>query len=154
MPHTQQQYQVRFATTEAGELSADLLCWVDVFGLAPAPAGVARTVTFRNRAEAARWIVAEQERRQARTSVLVIAAGSAVPGDPAIENLIAAGALIAALSELGLDHTSPEAAAALATWLGVQPAFKHLLGATAAAKALKAAGESASVTAALTLDVD
>jgi hypothetical protein len=68
------------------------------------------------------------------------AAGEAadVPDAPdfAVEDLLAAGAVVDALAEVGIDHTSPEAAAACAAYTGLRRAVKHLVSASEAAAAL------------------
>jgi hypothetical protein len=68
------------------------------------------------------------------------AAGEAadVPDAPdfAVEDLLAAGAVVDALAEVGIDHTSPEAAAACAAYTGLRRAVKHLVSASEAAVAL------------------
>ena len=80
------------------------------------------------------------------------AAGEAadVPDAPdfAVEDLLAAGAVVDALAEVGIDHTSPEAAAACAAYTGLRRAVKHLVSASEAAAAL----EPADVHAALAVD--
>ena len=53
--------------------------------------------------------------------------------DPAVEDLLAAGAVVDALAEVGIDHTSPEAAAACAAWTGLRRAARHLVSASEAA---------------------
>ncbi|MFB9649203.1 2-phosphosulfolactate phosphatase [Curtobacterium pusillum] len=68
------------------------------------------------------------------------AAGEAadVPDAPdfAVEDLLAAGAVVDALAEVGIDNTSPEAAAACAAYTGLRRAVKHLVSASEAAAAL------------------
>ncbi len=61
-----------------------------------------------------------------------------VPDAPdfAVEDLLAAGALVDALAEVGIDHTSPEAAAACAAYTGLRRAVRHLVSASEAAAAL------------------
>lgn len=89
--------------------------------------------SFRNAAAVAAAALAEQHRRRARTSIAVIAAGELVSdadGAPlrvAVEDLLGAGAVIDALSTLGVDHTSPEAAAACEAFRGLRGAVRHLL---------------------------
>ncbi|MGN8049312.1 2-phosphosulfolactate phosphatase [Curtobacterium sp. 22159] len=56
--------------------------------------------------------------------------------DFAVEDLLAAGAVVDALAEVGIDHTSPEAAAACAAYTGLRRAVKHLVSASEAAAAL------------------
>ncbi len=88
---------------------------------------------LRNAAAVAREVLAEQTRRAARTSVAVIATGELTgrePGAPlrfAVEDLLGAGAVIDAIGALGLDHTSPEAAAACEAHRGLARATRHLL---------------------------
>lgn len=61
-----------------------------------------------------------------------------VPDAPdfAVEDLLAAGAVVDALTEAGIDHTSPEAAAACAAYTGLRRAVKHLVSACEGAAAL------------------
>ncbi|MFM6974891.1 MAG: hypothetical protein ACKOXM_07180 [Agromyces sp.] len=154
MPHTQEQYQIRLTLAEPGEVRADIVLWADAFAAGTPTVSVDHVVSLRNRSTVAQWVLDEQTRRNARTSVLVVVAPGSAPGEFPAANLAVAGAVISALSDLGLDHTSPEAATALAAWLGVQPARKHLLSATAAAKALAAAGQRDAVVHAFELDAD
>lgn len=89
--------------------------------------------SLRNAAAVAAAALADQHRRGARTSIAVIAAGELVSdadGAPlrvAVEDLLGAGAVIDALSTLGVDHTSPEAAAACEAFRGLRGAVRHLL---------------------------
>jgi len=70
---------------------------------------------LRNAGAVAAAVLAEQQRRGARTSIAVIAAGELTGPDErpelrfAVEDLLGAGAVVDALSRLGIDHTSPEA---------------------------------------------
>lgn len=154
MPSTQSQYQVRFVLGDSTDTEADLELWADAFGLAQVPDGIDAVVSLRNRSAVARWVVAEQERRGVRTSVLVRAVPSADPGGFPVAHLAVAGAVIEALSDAGIDHTSPEAATALAAWVGVRPAYRHLIRASAEARALIDRGLESAVSAGLELDVD
>jgi len=93
--------------------------------------------SLRNASAVARTVLEMQNRRQARTSVNVIAAGELTDaGDLrfAVEDLLGAGTIIAALSDLGADHTSPEAAAACESARGLRRALRHLLTASGSAK--------------------
>lgn len=56
----------------------------------------------------------------------------------AVEDLLGAGAVVDALVESGIDHTSPEAAAACAAWTGLRRAAKHLVTASESAAVLGA----------------
>ena len=86
---------------------------------------------LRNAAAVAAAVLAEQQRRGARTSVAVIAAGEADAAGwrVAVEDQLGAGAVIDALGSLGLDHTSPEAATACAAYTGLRRAVRHLVSA-------------------------
>ncbi|MGO2745570.1 2-phosphosulfolactate phosphatase [Microbacterium sp.] len=97
--------------------------------------------SLRNASAVARTVLEIQNRRQARTSVNVIAAGELTDaGDLrlAVEDQLGAGTIIAALSDLGLDHTSPEAAAACESARGLRRAMRHLLTASGSAKEIAA----------------
>ncbi|MBO3663447.1 2-phosphosulfolactate phosphatase [Microbacterium stercoris] len=86
--------------------------------------------TLGNATAVARAVKAEQERRQARTSVAVIAGGERTPeGDIrfAVEDLLAAGAIIDALVPLGIDHSSPEAVAAAEAFVALRRGITHLV---------------------------
>ena len=101
--------------------------------------------SLRNAAATARTVLEIQNRRQQRTSVAVIAAGELTDaGDLrfAVEDLLGAGTIIAALSDLGADHTSPEAAAACESARGLRRALRHLLTASGSAKEIAAGVES------------
>ena len=94
-------------------------------------------------------MLAEQTRRAARTSVAVIAAGELTgrgPGAPlrfAVEDLLGAGAVIDAIGTLGLDHTSPEAAAACEAHRGLARATRHLLTSSGSGQELLASAAAA-----------
>ncbi|PZF57344.1 hypothetical protein DEJ23_07610 [Curtobacterium sp. MCSS17_008] len=57
--------------------------------------------------------------------------------EPAVEDLLAAGAVVDALIAVGIDHTSPEAAAACAAYTGLRRAVKHLVSAAEGAAGLE-----------------
>ncbi|MER7796539.1 2-phosphosulfolactate phosphatase [Microbacterium sp. NPDC096154] len=85
---------------------------------------------LRNASAVARAVKAEQERRAARTSVAIIAAGERTPDGGlrfAVEDHLGAGAVIDALTPLGIDHSSPEAVAAAESFAALRRAVKHLL---------------------------
>lgn len=154
MATTQAQYQIRLTVGDPGDCAGDIVVWADAFDTEVPDFPVEKRVSLRNRLAVANWIVSEQTRRNARTAVLVVVAPPETTSELPVAHLAVAGALIEALSDAGLDHTSPEAAAALAAWLGIKPARKHLLGATTAARMLAAAGRRDIVDAALELDAD
>lgn len=91
----------------------------------------------------ARACLAEQHARGGRTSIAVIPAlgvGASAEASQtstrfAVENLLAAGAIVGALSALGTDHTSPEAAAACEAFHGLRRAVGHLVTASGTARA-------------------
>ena len=63
----------------------------------------------------------------------------------AIEDQLAAGAIVDALVGLGIDHTSPEAAVACAAFEGLRHATTHLIGASGSAVELVEQGFRADV---------
>jgi 2-phosphosulfolactate phosphatase len=98
--------------------------------------------SLRNASAVARAALAEQERRGARTSIAVVAAGELAARDDAsplrfsVEDQLGAGAVIDALAELGIDHTSPEAAAACEAFRGLRRAVRHLMTASGSGQEL------------------
>ena len=124
-------------------------------GLADSPARVV-AASLRNRSAVARYIHAVQEERQARTSGAIIAAGEQWPDGTlrvSVEDQLTAGAVVDALMELGIDHTSPEAAVAAAAYTGLGRAAHHLISATGSARELAADGRRADVAFATKADV-
>ena len=160
----QQKYQVRFDWGMAGFASlapqADVVILVDVLPTdAPAPlpetAALVMTAGLTNRTAVAEWVLARQSEKGDRFSVAVIAAGAAREEGGirfAVEDLLAAGAVIDALIGLGIDHCSPEAAAASAAFVGLKQAVRHLVSASESGQQLVALGREAEVRAAAQLD--
>lgn len=110
--------------------------------------------SLRNAAAVANEVLAEQQRRSARTSIAVIAVGERA-GDGtrfAVEDQLGAGAIIDALGSLGLDHTSPESAASCEAFRGLRFAVRHLLTASGSGQALLEAGGRDEALAAAQLD--
>jgi 2-phosphosulfolactate phosphatase len=96
--------------------------------------------SLRNAAAVARAVQTVQERRQQRTSVAVIAAGERDAAGSlrfAVEDQLGAGAVIAALTDLGLDHTAPEAAVAAEGFRALKRALRHLLIASGSGRELE-----------------
>jgi 2-phosphosulfolactate phosphatase len=128
------------AVAAGGTVSfSDATTWSRNGAAVAAAAGDATVLvgSLRNASAVARTVLEVQNRRQARTSVNVIAAGELTDdGDLrfAVEDLLGAGTIIAALSDLGADHTSPEAAAACESARGLRRALRHLLTASGSAK--------------------
>lgn len=108
--------------------------------VAESASGVVLLGGLRNASAVASAVLAEQERRQARTSVAVIAAGELSPGGGplrfAVEDLLGAGAVIATLADRGIDHSSPEAAAACEAFRALRGATRHLLTASGSGREL------------------
>lgn len=94
---------------------------------------------IRNASATARAIMTLQERRAGRTAVAVIAAGERTADGAlrvAVEDHLGAGAVIAALTDLGIDHSSPEAAVAAESFRPLKRALRHLLGASGSGREL------------------
>ena len=135
-PQNQSRFQVRFdwgldgAASIAGD--AHIVVWADALATAGAPDPLAVEgpsiirATTGSAAAAAQWILARQAELGDRAIVAVIAAGTDT-GRFAVEDFLAAGSVIDALSTLGIDSTSPEAAAASAAFEGLRNATAHLL---------------------------
>lgn len=161
----QQKYQVRFDWGVAGFASlaaqADAIILVDVLHTdapiqLPHTAALVVRAGLVNRTAAAEWVLARQTEKGGLFSVAVIASGAARSDGSirfAVEDLLAAGAVIDALIGLGLDHCSPEAAAASAAFVGLRQAVRHLVSASESGQQLVALGREAEVRAAAHLDV-
>jgi hypothetical protein len=141
-------YQVRFDWGRAGLLAVgpvDVVVWADAIptpasaGWEAAAAGCAVVeADLRTAAGVAGWVMGVQRRRAQRTAIAVIAAGAERADGSArwaVEDFLAAGAVIAHLGLLGIDATSPEAAAAEAAYQGLQGAVRHLLTASVTGRA-------------------
>lgn len=99
---------------------------------------------LRNAGAVARAIKAEQERRAARTSIAIIAGGERTPDGGlrfAVEDQLGAGAVIDALTPLGIDHSSPEAVAAAESFVALRRAVKHLLTSSGSGRELEGDAE-------------
>lgn len=94
---------------------------------------------LRNATAVARAVQELQERRQARTSVAVLAAGERDDAGElrfAVEDQFGAGAVVAALTDLGIDHTAPDAALAAEGFRSLRRALRHLVSASGSAREL------------------
>ena len=143
-PRSQTSYQVRFDWGAAGAaaiaVEADVVAWIDELGEEPRPDGVHPTA-LAEAEDFARWCLARQEELGGRFRIAVVAAGVAQADGSlrfAVEDLLGAGAVIDAIAELGIDHQSPEAAAAAAAFTGLRNATRHLVNASVSARELRA----------------
>jgi 2-phosphosulfolactate phosphatase len=148
-PRTQPQYQIRFDWGLKGAAAiaegAHIVVWVDALttALAPDPLLIEQPVailngTVGNCAALAAWVLQRQVEIGDRAIVAVVAAGSD-DGGFAVEDLLAAGAVIDALAEVGIDYISPEAAAAVGAFTGLRNATGHILSASVAGQQIIAA---------------
>jgi 2-phosphosulfolactate phosphatase len=146
----QGKFQVRFDWGVAGANAvaasgADAIIWVDQLGTVvlprhettPSPQSLPPVTTvhgtIQSSAALAKWALQRQIDAAGRFTVAVVAAGE--PRDDgslrfAVEDLLAAGAAIDALTTVGIDHCSPEAAAASAAYVGLSRASRHLISAS------------------------
>lgn len=137
----QSRYQVRFDWALDGAYAigadADVIIWVDAITESGAELAVEKlpsgpSVVFADLPSAhavAQWVIDLQVKLAKRILIAVVAAGSTREGLLRVttEDLLAAGAVIDQLAALGLDATSPEAAAAEAAYRGLSRATSHLL---------------------------
>ncbi|MET0853722.1 MAG: phosphosulfolactate phosphohydrolase, partial [Microterricola sp.] len=97
------------------------------------PQAAVLSAGFTTASAAARWITERQHALGRRAMIAIVAAGGAsgtggaagaeAPGIRfAVENQLAAGAIIDALASLGTDYCSPEAAASCAAFTGLRGA--------------------------------
>lgn len=94
---------------------------------------------LRNASAVARAVQTIQERRQARTSVAVVAAGELDAAGAlrfAVEDQLGAGAVVLALSDRGIDHTAPDAAVAAEGFRALRGALRHMVGASGSGREL------------------
>jgi len=118
------------------------------FGLAKTGAGVVGGA-LRNRRAVASYVA-----RQGGT-VTVVAAGERWPDDslrPAVEDLWGAGAVLAALVDLGVDDLSPEARMAEAAYRAAEPVLAQAMRDCASGRELVAGGFAEDVEVAAALD--
>lgn len=125
---------------------------------AGAAAAVVLLGSLRNAAAVADVVLDIQRGRGDRTSVAIIAAGELAGRTAgaalrfAVEDLLGAGAVVDALGARGVDHTSPEAAAACEAFRGLRGATRHLLTASGSGQELLDAGHRDEVLLAAAVD--
>lgn len=157
----QSSYQVRLhvglTPSALEQLAAEAECVVVVDVLPDDPAAGPHLdermlrAGFTNRSATARAVLAAQARKGDRLPVDVVTPAS--PHGPfAVEDFLAAGAVVDALADLGLDFSSPEAASACAAFTGLRGALAHLVSASPAGRAWTAAGRTTALRAATRLD--
>lgn len=174
-PLSQAKYQVRFDWGVAGAREVgsdvDVIVWVDVLHaasasplsplLSPSPLvqGMPNTTvvagSFANADAIAQWLLVRQQAKGDRFTIAVIAAGEfRADGSArfAVEDLLAAGAVIDALSSLGIDNCSPEAAATSAAFSVLRKATTHLVGSSGTGQEFTQDGRRAEVLAAAKLN--
>lgn len=97
---------------------------------------------LRNAAAVAAHVLQVQRTRAERTSISILAAGATDLEGPrfAVEDLLGAGAVVAALGDLGIDHASPDAAVAGEGFRALGGAVRHLLTASGGGRTLAADG--------------
>jgi hypothetical protein len=105
-------------------------------------AAVVLHATAASSSDVARIVLDRQAARGDRAVVAVVAAG-ALDDDgfrSAVEDVLAAGAVVDALAAAGIDFSSPEAAVACAAAVSLRGAQAHLLTASSTAAELASAG--------------
>jgi hypothetical protein len=147
-PSNQPQYQVRFDWGIAGAAAiapgAHIVVWADALPVdGPDPLGFDHdgaliTGSVGSRSAIADWVLARQVELGDRATVAVVAAGTD-DGRFSVEDLLAAGAVIDALADVGIDYISPEAAAAVGAYAGLRNASGHVLSACVTGQELLAA---------------
>ncbi len=162
-PHDQSQYQVRFdwglAGAEAVGADVDVIVVVDVLSpKIPDFEGLRAAVVagdLRNRTAVAEWALARQAEKGHRFAVAIIASGETRADGSlrfAVEDQLAAGAIVDALASVGTDYCSPEAAAACAAFTGLRGAIGHLVSASASGKEVIARDPAADIGEAVAID--
>jgi len=151
-PRNQPQYQIRFDWGVDGANAiapgTHILVWVDALpddldgsGIDPTTLdyeGAILAGSVGARDAIAAWVLDRQVELGDRAVVAVVAAGGP-DGRFAVEDLLAAGAVIDALADVGIDYISPEAAAAVGAYTGLRNATGHVLSASVSGQELIAA---------------
>ena len=162
-PLGQSNYQVRFDWADAGAreigVGADVIVWVDALDSRLPDADIRGLIvvgSLRNRTALARWALERQGDLGDRFTIAVVAAGDTHSDGSlrfALEDLLAAGSIIDALADVGIDYCSPEAAAASAAFTGLRSATGHLIGSSGSGRMLADAGRRDAIDHAIDLDV-
>jgi 2-phosphosulfolactate phosphatase len=145
--HGQGTYQVRFDWGEPGAAAiapgAHLVVWIDQlgsdrsFGFEVVEDVELELATLETAPDVANRALERQTGSGGRFVIAVVAAGAPRPDGSlrfAVEDLLAAGAVIEALAAVGIDHQSPEAAAAASAYTGLKNATRHLISASASSR--------------------
>lgn len=144
-PRTQSFYQVRFEWGAEGARAvsdgAHAVVWVDELGEELVPELDVEVVAgaLRSADAVARWSLERQAELGGRFVIAIVAAGTRQDDGSlrfAVEDLLAAGAVIDAIAAVGIDHQSPEAAAAASAYAGLRNATRHLVTASVSAREL------------------
>ena len=110
---------------------------------------------FRNRWAVARWLFSQAGASGRAGAIAVVAAGERRADGSlrqAVEDLWGAGAVVSALSALGLERASPEAQTAAAAFGAVRPELAAQLRASSSGQELASAGFGQDVAIAAELD--
>lgn len=141
---SQSRFQVRFDFGYRGSAAttpgAHVLVWCDALptgAVVPPFAGAVLLGTTGNAAATASWVLELQASLADRAMVAVVAAGTDDDGF-AVEDFLAAGAVIDALATIGIDSVSPEAASACAAYVGLRNATLHLMSASVTGQKMSA----------------
>lgn len=129
---------------ESGETTLAQAAAADRIALVAERAGAHVVVGgIRNAAAVAAHVLEVQRSRGDRTSIAILAVGDDGETGPrfAVEDLLGAGAVVAALGDLGIDHASPDAAVAGEGFRALRGAVRHLLTASGTGRLRADAGE-------------
>ena len=141
----QSSYQVRFEWGAEGARAVSdgvhAIVWVDELGAEEVPELDVELIggALRSADAIARWSLERQAELGGRFVIAVVASGARQADGSlrfTVEDLLAAGAVIDAIAELGIDHQSPEAAAAASAYAGLRNATRHLVTASVTAREL------------------
>jgi 2-phosphosulfolactate phosphatase len=146
--HGQGTYQVRFDWGEIGASAiapgAHVVVWVDQLRVDQVRVDRLRVegvellvATLETASDVATLALRRQTELGGRFVIAVVAAGAPRADGSlrfAVEDLLAAGAVIEGLAAVGIDHQSPEAAAAASAFTGLKNATRHLISASASSR--------------------